>query len=153
MPRRPSRWDHLFERKPVPLAEHVMDELARLIAAELERWPPEVSEWSSPAEEERFRPALEAARPDPRTFEAAFLLARLELTRELEQIDDFMRNEHWRAWVAPGTGFLAMLFLSRWLLEQVLAIAERTEGRLKRPQLAEVLTRCEKRLRLAPPRA
>jgi hypothetical protein len=153
VPRPPSRWDRLFDLKPVPIADHLVEELSRLLASELARWPLAVEEWTNPAEEARFRPVLAGPRPDARAFEAAFLLARLELQREIERIDDFMRNERWRAFVPPGAGYLSMLFLSRWLVEQLLAIAERTEGRLKRPQLVDLLARCERRLRLASPPA
>jgi hypothetical protein len=110
-------------------------------------WPLEIAEWASPQEESRFRPLAVLPRPDARVYEAAFRLARLDLMHEFEQIDDFMRNERWREFTASGQGVDAMLLISRFLTEQMLALAEATEGRVKRPQLVDILLRAERRLR------
>ena len=143
-----GRWDHLYELKPVPLAEHFVAEAAKLLARDLAGWPPQVEAWASPADEARFGPLLSpgAPRPDDRIFAEAFRLARLELMREVEQIDEYMRNERWRQVAAPGRGFDALLFLSRYLTEQMLAIAEATEGRIKRAMLVDLLLRAERAL-------
>lgn len=147
----PSRWDHLFDLKPVPLVEHVLDEVSKLVAKDLSGWPLQVEEFHSAADAERFRPLLEPAapRPDDKVFTIALRLARLELLREYEQIDAFMRNERWREFTPPGYGYDAMIFISRFLVEQMLALGEATQGRIKRPQLVECLLRAEHRLKAA----
>lgn len=143
-----SRWDHLYDLKPVPLTEHFLEEASKLLAQDLAKWPPEVEGWATPADQARFGPLVAegSTRPDDAVFTAAFALARLELEREFEQIDDYMRNERWRAVTPPGTGVEQLLFLTRFLTEQMLGIAEATEGRIKRPMLVDLLSRLERRL-------
>lgn len=147
-----GRWDHLYELKPVSLGEAFVEEAAKVVAKDLQGWPPPVEGWHSPQDEARFGPLVApgSARPDAKIFAAAFRIARLELMREFEQIDEFMRNERWREFTAPGAGVDAMLFLSRYLTEQMLAIAEATEGRIKRPMLVDLLLRAERRLSGSP---
>jgi hypothetical protein len=144
-----SRWDFLYSLKPVPIAEHFVEEVSKIVAKDLATWPLTVDEWTTDADAARFGPLLEAgsARPGPKVWTAAFRLARLELMREFEQVDDFMRNERWRELVAAGREMDLMLFLSRYLTEQMLAIAEATQGRLKRPELVDLLLRAERRLK------
>jgi hypothetical protein len=143
-----SRWDFIYDIKPVPIAAHVIEELSKLLAKDLDRWPPDVHAGATGADEARFRNLFEpgAKRPDDKVFRAAFKLARWELQREYEIIDDFMRNERWRAYTERGDGYDAMILLSRLLTEQMLAIIEATGGRIKRPQLVDCLQRMEKRL-------
>ncbi len=146
-----SRWDYIYDLKPVALHEHFIQEAAKLLVDELKAWPLDISEWSSGADEARYRELMlpESPRPDDKVYAAAFLLASLELQREYEQIDDFMRNERWRAYTPPGRDYDAMQLLSKYLMEKMLAIIEATEGRIKRQQLVDLLARAEKRL-LAP---
>jgi hypothetical protein len=149
-----GRWDFLYEVKPVPLREHLVEELGRLVAEDLSRWPLAVESFAIPGEATRFAPLLEggAPRPGPAVFRAAFLLARLELERELEQIDDYMRNERWRPGVHPGAAYDAMILISRYLTEQMLSVLERTGGRVPRARLVECLRRAEQRLIAGAPR-
>ena len=141
-----GRWDYLYELKPVPVSEAFVEEAAKVIAKDLEVWPLQVSEWSTPQDAARFGPLLapDSKPPDSATFTEAFKLARLELMREFEQIDDYMRNERWRAITPAGRGVELLLFLTRYLTEQMLSINEATEGRIKRPMLVDLLTRTER---------
>lgn len=142
-----GRWDHLFEAKPRPIVEQVLDEVANLVARDLLTWPPPIQGWESDAEAKRFAPlfAPGAPRPGKAVFREAFRLARWEMDRAIEAIDDYVRHERWReAEVAPD-GHLALQFLYRWLTEQMLGLAEATESHLRRPQLRDCLERCEKR--------
>ncbi len=145
----PGRWDFLYELKPVPLTEHLVEELSKVVAEELERWPLALASFASAEDAARFAPLLApgAPRPDRKVYEAAFLLARLELEREFERIDEFMRNERWRAYASPGASYDAMILLSRTLTELMLAVLEKTEGRVGRGQLVDGLRRAERRLR------
>lgn len=144
-----GRWDFLYELEPVPLTEHLVEELAKVLASELSRWPLAVDSFATPADAARFAPLLapDAPRPAAEVYEAAFFLAQLELERELERIDEFMRNERWRAFASPGAAYDAMILLSRYLTEQMLTVLEKTEGRVSRARLVDCLQRAERRLR------
>jgi hypothetical protein len=144
----PSRWDYLYDLKPVPIQEHLIEELGRLLAEDLAQWPLRIEQWSSPEEAARFARLLApgSVRPDPKVYAEAFRLARLELTREFDSIDDYMRNERWRQFTPSGDGFDALILLWRYLNEAALAILEATRGRLKRAQMADCLLRAERRM-------
>jgi len=143
-----ERWDFLYDLKPVSLTEHFVEEMAKRLAAELADWPLRVESFAAPEDAARFAPLLakESPRPDSKVFQAAFLLARLELEREYERIDAFIRQEGWRAFAAPGAAYDAMILVSRYLTELMLAILEKTEGRVGRARLIDCLRRAEKRL-------
>lgn len=142
-----SRWDFVYDLKPVALEEHLLDEVAKVLSEELSSWPLPVSGWNLPGDEARFSRLLGpgSRRPDPPTFVAAFRLARMELSREILQIDDFMRNERWREHTDAGDGYEAMILVSRYLTEQMLALGEATEGRLNRAKLVSCLAQTERR--------
>ncbi|MFZ5468771.1 MAG: hypothetical protein ACOZIN_04970 [Myxococcota bacterium] len=141
-----SRWDYLLDTKPIPLVEHLLEEVSKLITQELARWPPEVAELDL-ATGQQFAPLFEPgrARPAATVYREAFTLARWELQRELRAVDEYMRNERWRERGLASEDKRALLFLTRWLVEQLLGLGEATEGRLKRPQLVDCLTRIERR--------
>ncbi len=143
-----GRWDHLFEARPKPLAEHVIDEAAKLLAKDLATWPPPIGEWGSEADRKRFAPlfAPDTQEPGPTTYAEAFRLARWEMQRDVRAIDAYMTNEGWRSAGVSDDEFLALLFLHQWLIEQMLGLNEATEGRIKRPMLVECLDNCRRRL-------
>ena len=149
----PSRWDYLFETRPVPLVDHLLEEVSRLLAKELAQWPPPVLEvdldTTSPALTELL--SGEHPRPAPAVYTEALRLARLELQRELDAYDDYMRNKRYLERGLAPTDRAALLFLDRWLVEQMLALGEATEGRIKRPQLVRCLELVEHKLRAPSP--
>ena len=143
----PSRWDALLDQKPIALTEHLLNEVAKLLARDLVKWPPPIQELD-PVAGRPFEAVFEPDRPRPseQAFAEAFRLARWELTRELDAYDDYMRNRRWvERGLAPDDKQL-LLFLSRWLVEQMLSLGEATEGRIKRPQMVSCLERLERRL-------
>ena len=144
----PSRWDHLFEAKPVPLISHVLEEVAKLLARELVGWPPPIQE-VDPATLGPLASVLTpgARPPNPAVYPEAFRLARWRLERAFDAYDDYLRNRRYLAAGLPEGDRQALLFLERWLEEQMLALTEATEGRIKRPQLGECLERTEHQLR------
>lgn len=146
-----SRWDRIQDLKPIPIAEHVVEELAKIFAKELAGWPLEVHGWASPADEERFRHLFEpgAARPDDKVFVEAFKLARWELEHDIFAVDDYMRNERWSERMVPAD-YDALVFLMRYLTEELIAVAEATSNRIKRPQLVDCLERVERKLLRSP---
>ncbi|WP_224365280.1 hypothetical protein [Hyalangium versicolor] len=148
----PSRWDHLFEAKPVPVLDHLLEEVAKLLAKDLSKWPPPVQELDLDVGG-TFAPLfLEATpRPSQAVYEEALRLSRWELEREFEAYDDYMRNKRYLERGLAPTDRLALLFLNRWLVEQMLGLGEATEGRVKRPMMRQVLDKVEARLRLVQP--
>jgi hypothetical protein len=141
-----SRWERLLDQKPRPIADALVDEVARILAKELSRFPPEVESFESGAEEARFKPLFEpgAPRPSNDVFRVAFNLARMELRREIEAIDEMMRNRRYLPLAPSAYDYLAMIFLSRYLTEQMLSLSEAVQSRLPRATLARCLEETER---------
>ncbi len=147
----PSRWDYLFEAKPVPIIEHFLEEVSKLLATELQQWPLPIQELDL-AHGQKFAALLEpgSKRPERAVFTEAFRLARWELLREFDAYDDYMRNARFVERGLAPEDRTALLLVSQWLVEQMVGIGEATEGRIRRPQLAECLERIERRLHGSP---
>jgi len=139
----PSRWERLLESKPIPIIDHLVEEVSKLFADSLRAWPLEVDE----ADPEVLA-VLEAypRRPDDGTFREAFRLARWDLDREFEAFDDYIRNMRFvSAGLSPDSRPL-LLFLCRFMTEQALGLNEATEGRIDRRRMLQVLERTERLL-------
>ncbi len=147
-----SRWDALLDSKPVPLIEHLLEEASKRLYKDLAQWPLPVTD-VEPRTARALQPLLEPAGPRPSSgvFEQSFSLARWDVLRDFAAYDDYVRNGRWlEAGLAP-TDKPALLFISRWLVEQALELAERTSGRVNRGQLVDFLDRTLRRLRLEAP--
>jgi hypothetical protein len=144
----PSRWDLLLEQRPIPLVEHLLEEVAKLLANDLRGWPPPIEELD-PALGVRFAPLLgpDVPRPEEALFEEAFRLARWELEREVEAVDEYMRNRRWELRGLAPDRKQALLFVSRWLVEQLLSLREYTHSKISRPMLIDCLERTARYLR------
>ncbi len=140
----PSRWDFLLDQKPVPLAEYLLDEVAKLLVKDLSQWPPPVRELE-PSLAAGLHGVLESRRPPDALFEEAFRLARLDLERQLEAYDDYVRNRRWLERGLAPEHKPALLFLTRFLIEQMLSLGEATEGRVHRKAMLSCLERAERR--------
>lgn len=136
----PSKWDLILDQKPVPLVQHLLEEISKLFAHELSYWPPRLLDEAPPAvvAEAKERPSLHL-------YRAAFTLTRFELAHETDAYDDYLRNQRWLVEGLHVSDKAMLLFLTRFVTEQVLALAEATEGRLKRPQLRELVDAVERR--------
>ena len=144
-----SRWEQLLAQKPVPLVEALLEEVSKLLARDLTRWPLPV-ESVDPQTANPFQELLapDARRPGAAVFHEAFRLAGWELTRELLASDEYMRHERYlEHGVAPHER-TALLFVSRWLMEQLLALGEATSGRVKRADLVRCLEKTAARTRV-----
>lgn len=143
-----SRWERLLEQKPIPLLDHLVEEVAKLLAADLAGWPPPIQDLD-PVAGARFAPLFEpdSVRPDDRAFDEAFRLTRWELEHDLEAYDDYMRHQRWMEHGLPAESRTVLLFLSRWLYEQLSGLAEATGNRVKRKHLAQILERAQGLLR------
>jgi hypothetical protein len=126
--------DHLYAQKPLPLAEHLCIEVAKHCAQSLSQWPLPMEQSASGA-----LVPLPAHRPHRDVFVEAFALARLELLREFEAIDDYFRNRRFEAQGLTAADAPVIRFLTRYLLEQVFSVQDATEGRLKREQLLIII--------------
>lgn len=142
-----SRWERLLESKPVPLLEHLVEEVSKLLVKDLSTWPLPVQELEVETGG-KFAPLLapDSRRPDPKVFEEAFRVARWELERDLDASADYFRNHRWRERELPDDARLQILFVSRWLEEQLLSLREHTHSRVSRATLVELLERTRGRL-------
>lgn len=141
----PSKWDLVLEQKPIPLLAHLMEEVAKLFATDLAAWPPHIEDFDLTIGAKLADLLKESPlAPDPKLYREAFVLTRFDLGRNLEAFDDYLRNQRWMETGLAAKDKAMMLFLSRFMAEQLLGLAEATEGRLKRPQLLDVLDRTER---------
>jgi len=145
-----SRWERLLEleKKPVPIVDHLLDEVAKLLSKDLAGWPPPITELD-PDQGSRFADLLApgSQRPDDRVFDEAFTVARWELEREIEISAEYFRNQRWLERGLSPNDRTSILFLSRWLVEQLLSLREYTHSRITRPMLVECLGRTGRLLR------
>ena len=143
----PNRWERLLDRKPVPILEHLLEEVARIFAADLRIWPPPLQDLD-PVTGAKLALLLAGAeaRPDPRLYREAFKLTRLDLSRELEAQEDYLRNQRWLEAGLTAKDKAMLLFLSRFMAEQLLALGEATGERITRSRLLDVLGRTERHL-------
>lgn len=141
-----GRWDRFHEARSITSEQMLADEVVKTLADDLSRWPPPVSEWFDRAQEERFAPAIGpfATRPSDRVVQMAFELARWELERRYDALDDFARNDRGATIASDARERVALEFLHKWLTDSMLEVLEAT--RLKRPALVECLRRIERRL-------
>jgi hypothetical protein len=145
---RPTRWELILEQKPIPILEHLLDEVSRLFAAELAAWPPNVTDFDAQtgASLERLL-ADQPARPDDRVYGEAFRLTRWDLGRDFEAVDDYWRNQrHLEAGLSAADKPM-ILFLTRFISEQLLALGEATDGRVTRARMLDALGRIERHFR------
>ncbi|MCP3103327.1 hypothetical protein LZ198_31040 [Myxococcus sp. K15C18031901] len=145
----PSRWDHLFDLKPVALLDHLLEEVAKLLAKDLQRWPPPVEELDLDTGG-AFAPLFTEVRPrpSPAVYTEALRLTHWELSHETDAYDDYMRHKRYLERGLGPDDRLALLFLSRWLTEQMLGLGEATGGRIKRKHMRQCLELLEAKLRL-----
>lgn len=137
----PSKWDAVLEAKPVPMTEHLLVECSKLFARELSTWPPQVDEVSgAPA----ALLASEPARPRAELLREAFQLARWELARDHDAYDAYMRNGRWSEAGLTTADKPMLLFMSRLIEEQLLALGEATQGRVNRQAMLRVLDLTER---------
>lgn len=138
----PSKWDLVLEQRPVPLMEHLVQELAALFARDLSAWPPAIEAFDD-ATAGALRPLLAETvePPGPAAYREAFRLAQLDLSREFEALDDYWRNRRFGEAGLAAADAPLLQFLSRFMTEQLLALGEATEGRINRPRMLQLLER------------
>jgi len=141
---RDRRWDYLYERQTQPVKEHVLDRFSAELARELEAWPPAELEWSSDAERARWSAGAEA-HPRDDVVRLALEVARLDLAREFERIDEHLAREAHR--LQTPSEEAALHLLARLVSEACLELKERADRmRLSRADLLSAVDRTERRL-------
>ena len=141
-----GRWDFLAEQKPQLLAEYVLDRVADRLAEELRAFPPAL-DWLDQREQDRFAEVL--ARPGAPaldTLRVGLALARLELLRQVELIDAFLRSTDAAALLPAKLEEQRALFITRWLTESLLEFQDFAKGKFKRRHLVALVERLEDRL-------
>ncbi|MDF1562943.1 MAG: hypothetical protein P1V51_07855 [Deltaproteobacteria bacterium] len=142
---KPYEW--LYELKPIPIKEKVLEEVVRHILEELKTWPPPVTDWESEAAGQRFAPLYEEPRPPtPALWRRALQLVRWEMEREFEAIDETMRNERWREDDDHAQAHAALLLIWQWLTELLLAVREHSQQSITRSDLVRVVDLLEPKL-------
>jgi len=139
-----DRWDRILDQKPVSLREHLLDEAAKVLLVELRQWPlaiEDIDEHTGAGIAELFAP--DAPRPSPVVLAAALKLARWDLDREHEAYDDFMRNRRYQDAGITERERPVLLFVSRWVLEQLLSLSDATDGRVDRHALLRLVDRLD----------
>jgi hypothetical protein len=142
-----GRWDHLADQKPQPIRDKVLDLVADELTVEIRAWPPRTEEWLDPALLARFEPVLKrTGMPELDTLRVACELARLDLLREFEPIDQFWRSQQASELLPTPLEAETAQFLIRWLLESALSFQEAVQHRFRRAELAGLVERVEDRL-------
>jgi hypothetical protein len=138
----PTKWDLILGQRPVPLVDHLLEEVSKLFAKDLSSWPPQIEAFGA-ATGHNIAELLANSpeRPDIKLYAEAFRLTRLDLSRELDAYDDYLRNQRWVEAGLEVKDKAMLLFISRFVAEQLLALGEATEGRVNRTKLLEVLER------------
>lgn len=146
MPRNPYEW--LYQSESQPLKSFVLDEVAKLLAAAVESFPPIIEEWERPEMRERFEPLLARVRgrPSDASVKIALRLYRWELEREVEAIDAWMRGEHWRETGAGPEDLELALFLWHFWVDQTFAFKEFAQGKFAQHELLGLADRLDTRL-------
>ena len=139
-----DRWERVLEQKPISLQEHLLDEAAKLLLVELRQWPlpiQEVDAQTGAGIAELVAP--DAPRPSPAVLAVALKLTRWDLEREHDAYDDFMRNRRYQEAGITDRERPVLLLVSRWVLEQLSALSDATEGRIDRQALLRLVDRLE----------
>lgn len=141
-----SRWDRILDVKRVTLVDQLMTEAAKILWEDFGTWPPPIEEIEAAGQREFAEMLAPGAPVPPRVaFLEGIRLARLDLRREFEAFDDYVRNRRWSEVGLEDADKPAILFLARYLTESLLALREATGGRAKREDLVLALDRLQKR--------
>jgi hypothetical protein len=142
-----GRWDHLVDRKPQDLKDYVLDQVADRLAGELRAWPPRLDEWLDDSARRRFRTAIERpASPGLQTLRVACEIARRELLREYELIDQFWRSGAFRSLLPDELEETTAHFVTQYLVDAALGFQELARNKFARRELVVLIEKVEDRL-------
>ncbi|GEM_PF-2697817 len=128
-----DRWEWLEGLKPESAVTVAVKHVAKMVAEDLTRWPPDVSLAEGPGAN-RFTEVLEAGAPRPSlsAFLEAIKRARWDLTRDYDALGFYERNEHLAEACPLPRDQLASDFIQHYILESFFMLMERTDNRVKR---------------------
>ncbi len=141
-----SRWDRLLDLKTLTLVDALMAEASKVLAEELlGSFPPPVEGLDLAVAREFSGIFAPDAEPPPAiaSRREAIRLARWDLAREFDAFDDYIRNRRYREHGLEEEHRTAVLFLCRWLVEQMLTLGDSTNGRVTRKDMLAGLDRLE----------
>jgi hypothetical protein len=142
-----GRWDYLVDRKPQPLKEYVLDQVAERLARELTAWPPAIDEWLDEPLRQRFLAAIERpSSPGIATLRVGCELARRELLREYDLIDAFWRSGSQRQLLPDELEETTAHFVTRFLVDAALGFQELARDKFNRSDLVALVEKVEGRL-------
>jgi hypothetical protein len=142
-----GRWDHLYDAKSRPVGDYLLDELAKDFERDIRQFPPVVESWDDPAAQARYGPLLASGvQPTELAVRTALWLARADLRREFEAVDQFMRGGGLDEKLGSAEDRELCRFLWRFFVDKCLEFSEASQSRFKHADLAEALSRLEKRL-------
>ena len=143
-PVRDRRWDFLYDRRPTPVKEYVLDRFGAELASELRAWPPTDLAFASEAERARFLSGGASPLRDD-VLRLALEIARLDLRREFERIDAHLAQEGHR--IHSKAEQTSLHLVARLVTEACLELKERAHGlRLTRADLVSAIDRAERHL-------
>jgi hypothetical protein len=148
----PSRWERLLDVRPISALEYLATYAAETLLDDIQSWPKPLESVSaeSAAEFEGLLASTPAA-PPPAVQLEAVRLAAWDLDREFDAFDDYVRNERWSAHGVQNDQRAVLLFLTRWLVEQLFSLGDATHGRMQRPHMRRCLEEMSRRLTLINP--
>lgn len=147
-----NKWERLLDQRPVPLLDHLVAEAAKLFTNELRQWPPAVESFDPDTGQGLLALIAEhPLPPDARLYREAFRLTEWDLTREFDAIDDYWRNSRHHEAGLTDADKPMILFLTRFVTEQLLGLTEATNGRVNRLRLVTLLALIERDFAPHPP--
>jgi hypothetical protein len=142
---RDRRYDWLYERQKQPVKQYILERFAVELADELRAWPPPDLEWESEPLRLRYQEGTATA-PREAVVRSALALARLDLLREFEAIEQRLASDDGGV-LQSGAERAAVHLLVRLLTERCLSLKEYADGaRLTRDDLAGALGLVERTL-------
>lgn len=142
-----SRWDRLLEQKPQDLADYVLGQIADALTQDVREFPPRIDEWLDESLHAKYAQVLaRPSKPPLETYRVACELAREELLREYEKIDQFIKSPQFRELLPDDLEQQTAHFLTRYLVDGALSFQEHGQGKFKRRDLVTLLEKIEDRL-------
>jgi hypothetical protein len=142
-----GRWDYLVDRKPQPLKDYVLDQVAERLARDLTAWPPAIEEWLDEPTREKFRAAVERpSAPGLDTLRVGCEMARRELLRDYDLIDAFWRGGRQRDLLPDELEERTAHFVTRFLVDAALGFQDLAQDKFNRRELVALIEKVEDRL-------
>jgi hypothetical protein len=140
-----GRWDFLYDIKPVAAVEVLLDEAAKSLVEDLQRWPPPVELVEAGLDGAAVTLLLLGPRPHPSVYRSALHLVRLDLQREFDELEAW-RSEGWKSAQHTPVERDTAVFLWRYVSEWIYGMSEAVRSPLGRPKLLALVDRIERRL-------